>query len=92
MRAHKDNGIQLDRRMAGVNGDFAATWFGDGPELERAKEVVCEQHLEGKISFAGNQPHGEILTAEEQRVSHRSPPDALLFSCDIASSDLRTLD
>ena len=61
-RAHSDKGIfdWIDA-LSNLNGGFCATWFGDGPELNRAKAVVIERHLTGRISFAGNLPHADIL-------------------------------
>jgi colanic acid/amylovoran biosynthesis glycosyltransferase len=61
-RAHKDKGIfDWIEALAIVNGNYSATWFGDGPELDRARTIVAERHLDGKIDFAGNAPHNEIL-------------------------------
>lgn len=61
-RAHTDKGIfdWIDA-LAGINGNFSATWFGDGPELDRANAMISERHLKDKITFAGNLPHADIL-------------------------------
>lgn len=66
-RAHKDKGIfdWIDA-LSTTEGNYSATWFGDGPELEQARAIVDARQLGGKIRFAGTAPHGQILKELKQ--------------------------
>lgn len=64
-RAHLDKGVMewidtLDRaRNKGVK--FRATWYGDGPELERARAKVAELGLSDCVNFPGHSSDRDAL-------------------------------
>jgi glycosyltransferase involved in cell wall biosynthesis len=66
-RAHQDKGVfdWIDV-ISATDENFSATWFGDGPELERARAIVAARNLGGKIVFAGDVPHDVILKQLKQ--------------------------
>jgi colanic acid/amylovoran biosynthesis glycosyltransferase len=65
-RAHRDKGI-FDwievLSLAAKNGiDFNAVWFGDGPELENARQRVASLDLSGRVQFPGAlSPHSILI-------------------------------
>lgn len=65
-RAHRDKGI-FDwievLSLAAKNGvDFDAVWFGDGPELENARQEIANLGLSDRVQFQGAvTPHSALI-------------------------------
>jgi glycosyltransferase involved in cell wall biosynthesis len=66
-RAHRDKGIydwiEVLSLLATQGRNFQATWFGDGPELEKARAMVIEKSLGATINMPGAISHMEMLQA-----------------------------
>lgn len=61
-RVHKDKGVyDWIEAVASATGEFEATWFGDGPELDKARQIVQSKGLGSKIHFFGPTSHEETL-------------------------------
>jgi len=64
-RAHGDKGIfdwiDVFSELAARRRDFLATWYGDGPELDRARAIVLSRELGGVIELPGSISHSEML-------------------------------
>lgn len=56
-RVHRDKGVfdWIDALSSAVNDgvDFRAVWFGDGPELESARQCVAANKLSEMVEFPG---------------------------------------
>ena len=61
-RVHQEKGVfdWIDT-LANLTFPFRATWFGDGPEINIARETVRNLRLDDKILFPGAISHREVL-------------------------------
>jgi colanic acid/amylovoran biosynthesis glycosyltransferase len=64
-RAHRDKGIfdwiEALILAADLGAAFTATWFGDGPELERARELVVAAGFGDRIQLPGTTDHATVI-------------------------------
>lgn len=65
-RAHRDKGIfdwiEVLALAAKSGVDYSAVWFGDGPELENARQKVASLGLSGRVRFPGAlTPHSLLI-------------------------------
>ena len=61
-RAHREKGVfdWIDT-LTNLTFPFRATWFGDGPEIDTARELIRSLALNDKIRFPGAVSHREVL-------------------------------
>jgi colanic acid/amylovoran biosynthesis glycosyltransferase len=64
-RVHRDKGIfdwiEALTLAADLGVVFTATWFGEGPELERARKLVATAGLEDRIHLPGATDHAKVI-------------------------------
>jgi colanic acid/amylovoran biosynthesis glycosyltransferase len=53
-------------RVAGVYPNLTLVVIGDGPDVERNRELVRALGLTGSVVFRGSQPHGEVARELER--------------------------
>jgi colanic acid/amylovoran biosynthesis glycosyltransferase len=62
-RVHKEKGVfDWIRSLSLTSVNYSAVWYGDGPELEAARQLVAKLGLADKISFPGAlENHSELI-------------------------------
>ena len=60
---HPELPVQLAARLKSDGYKFIINMYGSGKELESTKNMVRDMHVEDVVSFCGNFPNQEILSA-----------------------------
>jgi glycosyltransferase involved in cell wall biosynthesis len=64
-RVHRDKGIfdwvETLTLVANLGAVFTATWFGEGPELERARDLVAVAGLGDQVRLPGATDHATVI-------------------------------
>jgi len=76
--------VRLINILKHVNRPFTITLFGEGPMLDELKELVAENHLQGKVKFTNNEQLFTLMKKCDLYIQTsyvEGFPNALLEAC-----------